>query len=222
MKENITVTRTQGTLQKIFRALNAYAFNGEINEPMITIQSTKGSYGHVTCGKVWKSERNGEIEYRHELNIGADTLSRPIENVCATMCHEMVHLQAMQRGIQDTSNHGVYHNKKFKELAENTGLITISQVPVYGWTVTEPTDKMLEFCMIYGFDDLKCTRGNFYIPPISPTGTATAKTTISPDTRPKSSTRKYICPVCLNSCRATKDINILCGDCNVRMVKTER
>ena len=37
----------------------------------------------------------------------------------------------------------------------------------------------------------------------------------------KSSTRKYICPVCHNSVRATKDVNILCMDCDEQMVKEE-
>ena len=40
----------------------------------------------------------------------------------------------------------------------------------------------------------------------------------SPKKRP-SSTRKYLCPVCGNSVRATKDVNILCMDCNVQMIK---
>ena len=36
-----------------------------------------------------------------------------------------------------------------------------------------------------------------------------------------SSTRKYICPCCGNSCRATKNINIGCLDCSVVMVLAE-
>ena len=39
--------------------------------------------------------------------------------------------------------------------------------------------------------------------------------------RKKSSTRKYYCPVCGNSVRATKDVNILCMDCNVQMIKAD-
>lgn len=37
-------------------------------------------------------------------------------------------------------------------------------------------------------------------------------------TRP-SSTRKLICPCCGQSVRATKAVNILCGDCMVKMVE---
>ena len=40
-------------------------------------------------------------------------------------------------------------------------------------------------------------------------------------TKKPSSTRKYICPKCGNSCRATKTINIICGDCMDKMIVAE-
>lgn len=40
-------------------------------------------------------------------------------------------------------------------------------------------------------------------------------------TKKPSSTRKYICPKCSNSCRATKVINLICGDCMEKMVVAE-
>ena len=41
-------------------------------------------------------------------------------------------------------------------------------------------------------------------------------------TKPKCSTRKYICPCCGNSFRATKDINVMCMDCNEQFIKVEK
>ena len=81
MKDTIKTSRTAGYLEKIFRAVNADWFGGELEEPIITIQSTPRAYGHVTVSKVWK--RKGE--QWHELNIGAETLQRPIEEVVATI-----------------------------------------------------------------------------------------------------------------------------------------
>ena len=81
MKETIKTSRTAGYLEKMFRALNAKYFDGALEEPIITIQSTPRAYGHVTVAKSW---RRGE-ENRHELNIGAGTLDRPIENITATL-----------------------------------------------------------------------------------------------------------------------------------------
>ena len=51
MKETVKTSRTAGYLEKIFRALNVKYFNGELEEPIITIQSTPRAYGHVTVAK---------------------------------------------------------------------------------------------------------------------------------------------------------------------------
>ena len=37
-----------------------------------------------------------------------------------------------------------------------------------------------------------------------------------------SSTRKYVCPGCGNSLRATKDINVACLDCMEVFIKVEQ
>ena len=105
MKDTIKTSRTAGYLEKIFRAINADWFGGELEEPIITIQSTPRAYGHVTVSKIWKSK--GE-ERRHELNIGAETLQRPIENVVATIMHEGEKGQDM-KGINQQGQ-AVYYN----------------------------------------------------------------------------------------------------------------
>ena len=99
MKETTKTSRTAGYLEKIFRALNNDSFGGELEEPIITIQSTPTAFGHVTVAKTWKRKD----DWRHELNIAADWLERPIENVVATMIHEMTHLYNIQHNVQDCS-----------------------------------------------------------------------------------------------------------------------
>ena len=51
-----------------------------------------------------------------------------------------------------------------------------------------------------------------------PKGTANGATA---KTRKPSSTRKYICPCYHQSVRATKVVNILCGDCMQKMEPVE-
>lgn len=51
MKETTKTSRTAGYLEKIFRALNNDSFGGELEEPIITIQSTPTAFGHVTVAK---------------------------------------------------------------------------------------------------------------------------------------------------------------------------
>lgn len=213
MKETVKTSRTAGYLEKIFRKLNAYYFNSMLEEPIITIQATPRAYGHVTISKTWHKS-NGD--YRHELNVDAGTLDRPIEEVVATLLHEMVHLLHLQMGIQDCSRGGTYHNRRFKAAAEACDL-QIDYDPRVGWSVTSPTEALIEFIIAEGWDDIRVGRtdGNAARAPGrgSPNGAGT------PPTAPKkSSTRKYICPSCKMSVRATREVNLICGDCMVQMV----
>ena len=56
----------------------------------------------------------------------------------------MGHLWNLQNEVQDTARGGTYHNKKFKQIAEEHGLI-IEQHPKYGWTLTTLNDEAKAF-----------------------------------------------------------------------------
>lgn len=117
MKKTVKTSRVAGQLEKMYRLLNARFFNGELPEVVISLKKTVGAYGHFTCNKVWQA---GD-ERRYEINISSATLSRPIEETCATLLHEMCHCFAAENGIKDTSGAGnFYHNRKYKEIAEAT------------------------------------------------------------------------------------------------------
>ena len=89
MKELTTYNRVAGYLNKVFDQLNVEFFESALTRPTITIQSTPRMYGHFSLREdTWLSKLGGT----HELNIGAGTLARPIEDVAATLLHEMCHL----------------------------------------------------------------------------------------------------------------------------------
>lgn len=153
MKQTVKTSRVAGQLEKMFRLLNAHFFDGELPEVVISLKKTVGAYGHFTCGKVWQA---GD-ERRYEINISSPTLNRPIEETCATLLHEMCHLacavgyaskildaDGTPEPIKDTSNNGVYHNKRFKSMAEAHGL-EVEHHPKYGWTITSPGVDLLDF-----------------------------------------------------------------------------
>lgn len=214
MKELVKMSRTTGYLEKMFRTLNDKYFDGKLEEPIITVQSTPRAYGHVTVGKSW---RKGQ-EHRHELNIGAGTLDRPIESIVSTLLHEMVHLWNLQTGVKDCSRGGAYHNKRFKQAAEKRDLI-ISYDGTIGWSITEPSEQLIDFIIEQGWSDIQMSRIEWkYIPTGTETDnkTGTETTTI---TGKSSHTRKYQCPCCKNSIRATKQVNIMCIDCNEIMTQ---
>ena len=220
MKETTRTSRTAGYLEKIFRAVNNDSFGGEIEEPIISIMSTPGAYGHVTVGKVWK--RKGED--RHELNISADWLQRPIEHVVATIIHEMVHLYNIQNGIQDTSRGGSYHNKRFKVEAEKH-MIHIEKHDKYGWTLTSPTDELLEYIMEKGWGDIDMSRGGLWSllgmggNGNGNNGTRTAGKPVgnTEKEKPKGNSRRYVCAGCGLIARTTKDAKLFCGGCDMEM-----
>lgn len=215
MKDTVKTSRTAGYLEKIFRALNAKYFDNELEEPIITIQSTPKAYAHVTIAKAWQ---RGDTT-RRELNIGAGTLDRSIFEVVASELHECVHIYNMQNGIQDCSRGGAYHNKKFKEAAEARDL-KISYDPRIGWSITEPTEALCEFVVSQGWDDINMNRiESSYTPRGKGAGNATGKPT-GGNSNPNSHSIKYVCPCCGNSVRATKAVHIMCMDCNEPM-KTE-
>ena len=212
MKELTTYNRVAGYLNKIFDLLNEEFFESALSRPVLTIQSTPKAYGHFSLRDDTWISKNG---VSHEINIGAGTLARPIECVCATLLHEMVHYYNYIHGIQDCSRGNTYHNKRFKVAAEQRGLC-VEHSDKYGWSHTSPSDELLQFCLDNDLSDILLNRNEFGGYRVTGTGThAPATPTV---TRRPSSTRKYLCPCCGNSVRATKNVNIGCLDCGVQML----
>ena len=215
MKETVKTSRAAGQLEKMFRILNQDSFGGELEEPIITIQSTPGAYGHVTVGKTWRRKD----DWRHELNISSDWLERPIEEVTATLIHEMIHLYNIKHEIQDCSRGGSYHNKKFKEEAEKH-MLHIEKDEKYGWTVTSPTEELLEYIIAQGWEDFKMTRfpfGGIRGPGGEKKKGGDAGTPEDGKPIPKKTSWKHVCPKCKGIARTTREFPLICGNCNVQM-----
>ena len=194
-------------LEDLFEQFNNKFYEGKVQKPVITVSpdTTKGAYGWCTSWKAWKEKLDSEEDQNdapayYEINLCAEHLARPFTEVCATLLHEMVHLWNLQNEVQDTSRGGSYHNKKFKQVAEEHGLI-IEQHPKYGWTLTSLNDEaktFIEGMHEKGFDiyrsklpKLKLSKG--------------------------SSSRKYVCPCCGLIVRATKEVHVICADCEVEL-----
>ena len=213
MKQLTSYNRVAGYLNKVFDLLNQEFFEGSLSRPTITIQSTPKAYGHFSLREdTWISKLGGT----HEINIGAGTLSRPIEDVAATLLHEMVHYYNHVHGVPDCSRGNTYHNQNFKTSAEAHGL-AVTRSEKYGWSRTAPSDSLLDVVLKYDLQDIEINRNEatgFQI-----TGTGTHNGTITGGLAPKkSSSRKYVCPCCGMSVRATRVVNIACLDCNEQLL----
>ena len=214
MKQLTSYNRVAGYLNKVFDLLNAEFFESQLSRPTITIQSTPKAYGHFSLREdTWVSKIGGT----HEINIGAGTLARPIEEVAATLLHEMVHYHNYLHGVQDCSRGNTYHNRKFKDAAEERGLI-VTHSDKYGWSHTSPSDRLLEFIMDNDLTDILLNRNEFGGFRITGTGTHSGTPTVVGLPPRTSSSRKYMCPCCGMSVRATKMVNVACLDCDQQLL----
>ena len=212
MKELTCYNRVAGYLNKVFDLLNAEFFESTLSRPTITIQSSPKAYGHFSLRDDTWIGKNGQS---HEINIGAGTLARPIEEVAATLLHEMVHYHNFVNGIQDCSRGGTYHNQRFRDSAQTHGLL-VNHHDKYGWTLTSPSDELLQFCLDNDLGDILINRNEYFS--YRGTGGGAHAPAPPPSTPRTSSTRKYTCPCCGNSVRATKSVNIGCLNCAEQMV----
>lgn len=215
----------QEVLEYGFEVLNEVYFDNMLPPVVITIMSSPRTYGHFTVGKVWKAEEN----HFNEINISAEHLDRNIENVMATLQHELIHFYCQLNNIADTSQSGRYHNKNFKREAEARGL-SISYAKYIGYSVTEPSQEFIEVLQSNGIEKpMNINRdGVMGIAGIGGNGSGDDNGKGGADGKGiqtgkrKTSTRKYQCPCCGNSFRATKEIRVLCMDCNEQYIKVEK
>lgn len=221
MKQTTNMQRSIQYLNKIFKLLNERYFENELEMPIITIQSTPKAYGHFTPWEAYRiKESNGDVKGAVEINIGAGTLDRPIENVVSTLLHEMVHYYCYVKEIKDVSRGGQYHNKRFKAEAEKRAL-HLEYDNRIGWSITSPTEQLIDFIINNQLEDIRIGRNeglSFYIGVGGKTGNSGTDT---PPIKKPSSTRKYICPCCGNSFRATKELNVMCMDCDKQFIVAE-
>lgn len=192
--------------EKMFAFYNDKFFQGELPSVVITIQEDKKnkSYGWFTCQEVWK-ETDAKTGL-HEINLSAQFLNRPFDEVSATLLHELCHFYAKIHKLQDCSRSGTYHNKLFRKIAENHGL-NVECVKTIGWSRTTLTADSKRVLLSFLDEN---PYPNFYRLSVGKTKAIR-----------QSSTRKYECPMCLCSCRATKELRLICADCNSLMTLVE-
>lgn len=194
-------------LYRIFAILNKDKFDGELPEPVITIQKTKGrTLGHFTLTKTWRDKNNVESEETsyYEINIDPRWFdSRTPADVAETLLHEMCHYYNKVNDIKDCS--GNVHNKKFKKSAENVGLV-VERGKSVGWGYTSMSDEL----RAYMDEVVKPNDKAFEYFRSAPIKAATGGTK-------KKTLFKYTCPECGQEVKGKRDVTIKCGICDVVM-----
>jgi DNA-directed RNA polymerase subunit RPC12/RpoP len=194
------ITKTILELNKIFKLLNKQFFEDKLVEPIILIQtkSKKHTLGTCSTNPIWQ-KKDEEKDKKYEITLSGAYLNRTLEEIVATLLHEMIHLYCSLNKIKDTSNNCVYHNKKFKEEAEKRGLI-IEKDKTIGWSLTKLTEDTIKLIPSLKIDN---TAFDYWRNALE----------FKVD-KPKITLNKYQCPQCETKVTSSKTLNIICGDCN--------
>ena len=216
MKQTTKMSRAISMIEGIYNSTNFDFWGGALPPVIITCQSSPGSFGHSTVSRVWKRKEDD----LYELNIAAEVLDYPIEELLDTVIHEQVHIYCRVNNIQEVSRDGSYHNKRFKDLAEARGLVCLYTGSSYGWnTQGKDNDTLLAYAIEKGYTELQISRRSSRA---RVAGGSRPGGRLAPEERRPSSTRKLICPGgCGQTVRATKEVKIICGCCMIPMVEVQ-
>lgn len=202
-------------LYRCFEILNYDKFDGELPEPVITIQKGKGnSLGYFTLNKVWVNKTNAESNLVaeetdetafYEINIDPRYFyERNATEIVETLLHEMVHYFNKLNGIKDCN--GNIHNKKFKQAAEEVGLI-VEKDKSTGYGITSLSDELREY-----IEEM-----------INPDGSmfeyfrACQKEKDKDKKKGKKTLLQFTCPQCGQIAKAKNGTVLKCGVCEVNM-----
>ena len=185
-------------IENLYSRLNDDFFEGELLRPVFTFsQNAAGNETiHITRRKTWVSTRafRDNREAYYEFRIRSDLLNSVNDKIVAMFLHAMVHLYNQMHDIEDTSRGRTYHNTLFRDAAEKHGL-QVMRTDRHGWSETSLRPDLIEYARTL---------------PISfslfrPSAAVASRQRV----------RKYMCPVCRCSVRATKEVHITCTDCKV-------
>ena len=203
----VSITPVVKALEDVFHRLNGRFFESRLSTPVITVSPDprrKDRLGWCTTRRVWQ---DGQSDGYFEINICAEFLNRPFDEMCSTLLHEMCHLLNAEAEVKDTSRAGTYHNEKFRETAEAHGLMA-DKTKFQGYCETSLTPEAAEF-----IETLDRTEFILYREDKAAEGESG-----EPAAKPSSS-RRYVCPGCGTKITATKDVSIRCESCNVLFEK---
>lgn len=190
------ISSVERKLEEYFLILNHNYFGDILDKPLIVIKSDLKNSPKISTNKIWSNE-NGEY---YEISISAGLLNKSVVDIVVAILHQCVHLWDAKCGIKDTSRGGSYHNKRFKESAESHGL-EVEYNERNGWADIRASQQLLDFIECQKWESFSLTR--------------TPKTFDSSNLHH----RKYVCPNCKKSVRATRIVRISCLDCNLEMIE---
>lgn len=179
--------------EEIFKEINELKFNGKLPLPRIILTKTSRD-GKFVSDEAIKT-KNG---FQFTIELNEEDCFGNTKFAVYSLFHNMVHMYNFINGIKDLSNGNVYHNCRFRNTVVSHGGFVGKYK--YGYRISGVDQDIKDRIYKYNID---------YFP---------GEKFKAKSKQNKSSTRKYICPCCGSSFRATKEINVLCMNCNKKYV----
>lgn len=221
VNDKLSISPIISALEAGFNWLNTRFYDGELKRPVIVMAEgqKERAMGWFTCYKPWHL-KDTEVT-ACELMVATDYLDRGFEHVVTTLAHEMVHCYNYEHEIKDCARSGSRHNKKFKETAEQHGMVW--NPPVEGDEASQADYKKVGYARVSFREDVR----DEVLEALKPIQDALIlyrdkrkkadKTVKGRSSVDKAGVIKYVCPNCGSSVRATKEVRIMCADCMVVM-----
>lgn len=131
---------------------------------VVTVASGEGQeHGHFAHG-AWEMQ-GARLP---EVQVAGESLSRGAEFILKVLLHEGAHGLGASREIKNTSRQGRYHNREFRKLAEEMGLVfpangegKVKADKVFGWAFPEMPPEMVDTYRVE-VDALQVALDGFY------------------------------------------------------------
>jgi len=206
----MTITKKQYTdLDSAYEYFNKHLFEGKLPDCLITLQRHPKALG-FHCHEKFTNRETGEKV--SEIALNPDTFDdREDIEVLSTLAHEQVH--ALQYVLGDPPRRG-YHDRTFASLMNEIGLQASSTGEPGGKAIGQ---RMSHYILDGG--KFEKVAGAFLL-----TGKKLQwnSTPVTKESKERKKTReKFNCPTCMQAVWGKKTANIMCGDCEEKMIIEE-
>lgn len=208
----ITPTIEQYTaLEYLFYHFNKELFNSRLPSVLLTLSKHNKAKGYF-IPKHWSNTAQTEIS---EIALNPDYFyERTAKEITSTLVHEMCHLQQETDG---TAPRRCYHNKDFADKMQAVGLITSSTGKEGGKRTGQNMTHYIEAGGKFEQAFEKLNIEKIFLP---------WQPTSGKEVKPKAPKKKkeiikYTCPICNETVKGKKGLNLKCVECDEFLLPSE-
>ena len=196
--------QTYTALETAFDHFNATLFEGRLTPVMFTLTRKRGAHGYFWAEQF--ANKDEALGRTHEIALNPQTMDRSIEAVLSTLVHEMTHLEQELYGQPGKKG---FHNLAWAALMKRVGLTPTDTGAEGGKMTGRKVTHMIDAGG--AFELAMADLMPFDIPYFTqPVAAAEKKKDLSKV--------KFTCPCCGFRAWAKVEANLMCGDCEERMI----